>query len=208
MCTRLRMPLSHHAPSTQVLELSQAKFHAQHRPRMNRCLLRAPRGKLVPRACRMLEVFAEPKECLEDVAMAQWEEASVITVRGTVKSQGRPPFQRCPRATPCMGCAASFLTHFSGSIIYLHLCRSATCPGGWQARAARGPQAGNSCPRALPAGVHEAGRAVPRRRGAQHACAAAGQRRLPAAGWYYILKTQTPRASPDSAWAFFISLWC
>ncbi len=33
-------------------------------------------------------MFAEPKECLEDIAMAQWEEASVITVRGTVKSEG------------------------------------------------------------------------------------------------------------------------
>ena len=30
---------------------------------------------------------AEPEECLEDIAMAQWEEA-VITVRGTVKSEG------------------------------------------------------------------------------------------------------------------------
>ena len=38
--------------------------------------------------CRMLEVYAEPKEALEDVAMAQWEEASVITVRGLVKSAG------------------------------------------------------------------------------------------------------------------------
>ena len=37
-------------------------------------------------------MFAEPKECLEDVAMAQWEEASVITVRGNVKSPGK-----CPR---------------------------------------------------------------------------------------------------------------
>ena len=37
----------------------------------------------------MLEVFAEPKECVEDVAMAQWEEASVITVRGNVKSAGK-----------------------------------------------------------------------------------------------------------------------
>lgn len=36
----------------------------------------------------MLEVFAEPKECLADIAMAQWEEASVITVRGTVRSEG------------------------------------------------------------------------------------------------------------------------
>jgi hypothetical protein len=36
----------------------------------------------------MLEVYAEPKEALEDVAMAQWEEASVITVRGRVKSAG------------------------------------------------------------------------------------------------------------------------
>ena len=42
-------------------------------------------------ACRMLEVFAEPKECVEDVAMAQWEEASVITVRGNVKSAGKCP---------------------------------------------------------------------------------------------------------------------
>lgn len=38
-------------------------------------------------ACRMLEVYAEPKEALEDVAMAQWEE-SVITVRGKVNSAG------------------------------------------------------------------------------------------------------------------------
>ena len=38
--------------------------------------------------CRMLEVYAEPKEALEDVAMAQWEEASVITVRGNVRSAG------------------------------------------------------------------------------------------------------------------------
>ena len=40
------------------------------------------------RACRMLEVYAEPKDCVEEVAMAQWEEASVITVRGTVRGEG------------------------------------------------------------------------------------------------------------------------
>ena len=39
-------------------------------------------------ACRMLEVYAEPTEALEDVAMAQWGEASVITVRGKVQSAG------------------------------------------------------------------------------------------------------------------------
>lgn len=36
-------------------------------------------------------MYAEPKECVEDIAMAQWEEASVITVRGTVRSEGSTP---------------------------------------------------------------------------------------------------------------------
>ena len=41
---------------------------------------------------------AEPKGCLEDVAMAQWEEASVITVRGTVKSSGNSKRSRTEKA--------------------------------------------------------------------------------------------------------------
>lgn len=44
---------------------------------------------------------AEPKECLKDIAMAQWEEASVITVRGTVKSSG---------STACHSLHSSFLS--------------------------------------------------------------------------------------------------
>ena len=59
---------------------------------MNCFFFAKPKPRLIEikglRACRMLEVYAEPKDCLEDVAMAQWEEASVITVRGTVRAEG------------------------------------------------------------------------------------------------------------------------
>ena len=47
--------------------------------------LAKPKSRLIGatlRACRMLEVYAEPKDCLEDVGMAHWEEASVITACG------------------------------------------------------------------------------------------------------------------------------
>ena len=47
-------------------------------------------------------MFAEPKECLEDVAMAQWEEASVITVRGNVKSAGKCPHEPKDHPTPTL----------------------------------------------------------------------------------------------------------
>lgn len=39
---------------------------------------------------RMIEVWSEPKHALTDLAMAQWEEASVITVRGNVAAEGMP----------------------------------------------------------------------------------------------------------------------
>ncbi|CAL8470626.1 g10168 [Coccomyxa elongata] len=38
---------------------------------------------------RMIEVWSEPAGALTDLAMAQWEEASVITVRGNVAAEGR-----------------------------------------------------------------------------------------------------------------------
>lgn len=42
--------------------------------------------------CRMIEVWSEPANALTDLAMAQWEEASVITVRANVAAAGMIPF--------------------------------------------------------------------------------------------------------------------
>jgi hypothetical protein len=51
---------------------------------------------------RMIEVWSEPAGALTDLAMAQWEEASVVTVRGNVAAEGaatiaHPPSKICPR---------------------------------------------------------------------------------------------------------------
>ena len=58
-------------------------------------------------------MLAEPKECLEDIAMAQWEEASVITVRGTVKSEG----------SLCVKCTALLGQHLARTVFVLVVVR-------------------------------------------------------------------------------------
>ena len=51
-------------------------------------LLGCASEKVQAAACRMIEVWSEPESALTDLAMAQWEEASVITVRGNVAAEG------------------------------------------------------------------------------------------------------------------------
>jgi hypothetical protein len=46
----------------------------------------------------MIEVWSEPEGAVADIAMAQWEEASVVTVRGSVVNEGRPALT----VTPCL----------------------------------------------------------------------------------------------------------
>ena len=67
---------------------------------MNCFFLAKPKPRLIEikglHACRMLEVYAEPKDYLEDVAMAHWEVASTITACGN-NSQHKLVFLAKPK---------------------------------------------------------------------------------------------------------------
>ncbi len=50
-------------------------------------------------SCRMMEVWSEPEGAVTDVAMAQWEEASVVTVRANVVQEGAQIKESRPTAS-------------------------------------------------------------------------------------------------------------
>ena len=65
----------------------------------------------------MVEVWGEPEGALSEMALVQWEDAAVVTVRANVNRQGAPALPSCLILSATWQCCACQIALFIPPIL-------------------------------------------------------------------------------------------